>query len=223
MRIWLPSPAAPFLTRHFCFISRSSLSEKLPSSSAAEIWNGARFSSLSTATNKPAKLSFRGAAFASKNPGVPGKRRCCGCERCEESAALLPRESQQWPSFLPFVVKLNILTTKDTKEHEESRRSKMFRHNFAVLFLLLLATPRLFAAEENLKNRGICVREANLYHAPDLNRERLDTVGRGREIAILEPVNGWLHVVASVPRHRDTPGWMLDKGIIRQSTPNGDQ
>ena len=93
----------------------------------------------------------------------------------------------------------------------------------ALSVLLLLTTPHLFAAEENLKNRGICVREANLYLSPDLNSQRLDTVGRGREVAILESVNNWLHVIASITRERDVTGWMLDKGIVRQSTPNGDQ
>lgn len=110
---------------------------------------------------------------------------------------------------------MNVLTTKDTKVHEVLR-------NKLAIFLILITT-HLFAAEENLKNRGICVREANLYLSPDLNSEKLDTVGRGREVAILETVNNWLHVVASVTRERDITGWMLDKGIIRQSTPNGDQ
>jgi outer membrane protein assembly factor BamD (BamD/ComL family) len=99
----------------------------------------------------------------------------------------------------------------------------MFRHNFAILLLFLLTAPHLFAAEENLKNRGICVREANLYLSPDLNSQKLDTVGRGREVAILETVNNWLHVIASITREREVTGWMLDKGIVRQSTPNGDQ
>jgi outer membrane protein assembly factor BamD (BamD/ComL family) len=97
----------------------------------------------------------------------------------------------------------------------------VFRYNLAIF--LILATSHIFAAEENLKNRGICVREANLYLSPDLNSQRLDTVGRGREVAILETVNNWLHVIASVTREREVTGWMLDKGIIRQSTPNGDQ
>ena len=105
--------------------------------------------------------------------------------------------------------------------HEGHKVHEVFRNKLAI-FLILVAT-QLFAAEENLKNRGICVREANLYLSPDLNSQKLDTVGRGREVAILETVNNWLHVVASVTRERDITGWMLDKGIIRQSTPNGDQ
>lgn len=98
---------------------------------------------------------------------------------------------------------------------------EVLRNTLAIL--LILTATRLFAAEENLKNRGISVREANLYLSPDLNSEKLDTVGRGREVAIIESVKNWLHVVASVTPERDITGWMLDKGIIRQSTPNGDQ
>src|SRR5690349_23470264 len=101
-------------------------------------------------------------------------------------------------------------------------KGRSLRPSVTVLFLIL-TTPHLFAAEENLKNRGICVREANLYLSPDLNSQRLDTVGRGREVAILETVNSWLHVIASINREREVTGWMLDKGIVRQSTPNGDQ
>jgi outer membrane protein assembly factor BamD (BamD/ComL family) len=97
----------------------------------------------------------------------------------------------------------------------------VLRNTFAIL--LILTATQLFAAEENLKNRGISVRDANLYLSPDLNSEKLDTVGRGREVAIIETVKNWLHVVASVTPERDITGWMLDKGIIRQSTPHGDE
>lgn len=94
---------------------------------------------------------------------------------------------------------------------------------FLFIFLFVIAALPLFAAEENLKNRGISVREAGLFLSPDKNSQRLDTIGRGREVAILESVNGWLHVIASVTREKDVTGWTLDKGIVRQSTPNGDQ
>src|SRR5436190_1543089 len=104
-----------------------------------------------------------------------------------------------------------------------NNKTKMLRSKVLFLLCLILATSHLFAAEENLKNRGICVREANLYLSPDLNSQRLDTVARGREVAILETVNNWLHVIASITRDREVTGWMLDKGIVRQSTPNGDQ
>lgn len=93
---------------------------------------------------------------------------------------------------------------------------------FTCLLVFLLA-PSLRAAEENLEKHAISVREGNLYLYPDKNSERLDTVGRGRELVILESTKGWLHVMANVDQERSVTGWTLDKGIIRTTTPNGDQ
>jgi outer membrane protein assembly factor BamD (BamD/ComL family) len=95
-------------------------------------------------------------------------------------------------------------------------------HAYATFVCLLFAT-NLRAAEENLEKHAISVRDGNLYLYPDKNSDRLDTVGRGREVVILESTRGWLHVMANVDQERSVTGWTLDKGIIRTTTPNGDQ
>src|SRR5690348_3637904 len=78
-------------------------------------------------------------------------------------------------------------------------------------------------ADENTE-RAVCVRTANLYLSPDTNSQKLATVDRGREVAVLEHSGPqWLHVLASLGGERDVSGWMLDKGLVRKATPNGDQ
>jgi len=85
--------------------------------------------------------------------------------------------------------------------------------------LLLLSSLCAMAASE----RGITVRTALVYLQPDRTSAKLATLDRGREVILLEKVNEWLHVMASVTKERDVTGWMLDKGVIRTSTPNGDR
>ena len=85
--------------------------------------------------------------------------------------------------------------------------------------LLLLATP-LFAAPAE---RAIMVREANLYLTPDTSSQKIGDVGRGREVAIIAKTRDWLQVFANVDQERDVTGWILDKGVVRTSTPHGDE
>jgi outer membrane protein assembly factor BamD (BamD/ComL family) len=101
----------------------------------------------------------------------------------------------------------------------------MSRHKVRSLIftLVLLACPAAgsWAAPPD---RGILAREATIYISPDTTAAKLGTVGRGREVAMLgDSSRGWLHVFASVDRERDITGWILDKGVVRASTPNGDR
>jgi hypothetical protein len=50
-------------------------------------------------------------------------------------------------------------------------------------------------------------------------------VVRGREVAILETSGKFLHIliIAQGPNIQNTSGWILDKGIIRGNTPDGDK
>ena len=75
-----------------------------------------------------------------------------------------------------------------------------------------------FAAGE----RAIMIREAQIYLTPDLSSQKLDRVGRGREVVVLQKTTGWAQVFASIDKERDITGWITDKGIVRISTPNGD-
>lgn len=87
--------------------------------------------------------------------------------------------------------------------------------------------------------RGVMVRVANIYISPDPNAAKLAQIERGREVAILEHSNQWVHVFATLagqrsenpimsddsdlPDVRNVSGWIRDKGVITSSTPNGDQ
>ncbi len=77
--------------------------------------------------------------------------------------------------------------------------------------------------------RGIIIREAIIYVAPDPSSAKLSNVGRGREVAVIERSPGWANVVATVEvdpeqeTERNVTGWIVDKGVITASTPEGDK
>jgi outer membrane protein assembly factor BamD (BamD/ComL family) len=107
----------------------------------------------------------------------------------------------------------------------------MSRVILGVLFAATLLGAVRARADENTE-RAVCVRSANLYLSPDTNSQKLATVDRGREVAVLEHSGSqWVHVLASLGEardaygegERDVSGWMLDKGLVRKTTPNGDQ
>jgi outer membrane protein assembly factor BamD (BamD/ComL family) len=99
--------------------------------------------------------------------------------------------------------------------------------------LIAVATPALFAAE-----RGILVREAIAYLSPDATSSKLGEAGRGREVILIDRSRNWLHVQALLG-FKQTPdpafvededlegktisGWILDSGIVWESTANGDR
>src|SRR5438067_616437 len=87
-----------------------------------------------------------------------------------------------------------------------------------LLLIFFLLTGATFAAE-----RGRLVRVGNLSLAPDESSAKLADVERGREVVILETSRDCLHVEANLSEERAVTGWMLDKGVIRASTPNGDK
>jgi len=88
---------------------------------------------------------------------------------------------------------------------------------WSIIVLLSLATS-LHAADH-----GIMIRVAHIYLNPDDTSQRLADITRGHEVAILEKSRNWLHVLASLSEERDVTGWILDKGVVTASTPNGDQ
>ncbi len=106
----------------------------------------------------------------------------------------------------------------------------------SVVVLLLVACAQ--AAEPGKAEHGVLVRVATIYLSPDNTSSKMADVERGREVAILEKSNKWIHVLATLlgqrttramteesenPDERDITGWILDKGVVRASTPNGDQ
>lgn len=91
-----------------------------------------------------------------------------------------------------------------------------------VLLACAIFLPFSLKADENTE-RAVSVREGNLYLSPDANSQKLGVVDRGREVAVLEHSGQWLHVLAQLGGERDVSGWILDKGLVRKTTPNGDQ
>ena len=71
--------------------------------------------------------------------------------------------------------------------------------------------------------RGAMMRVANIYIAPDATSAKLGEVDRGREVVVLETSREWLKVEANVTQERILTGWILSKGLVQTSTPNGDR
>jgi hypothetical protein len=87
--------------------------------------------------------------------------------------------------------------------------------------------------------RATALRVSILYVAPDLSSQKLDRVQIGREMVVAEKSGPWLRVYANTDiellRDKDTPnfgtdetpppisGWMEAKGVVIESTLNGDQ
>ena len=71
--------------------------------------------------------------------------------------------------------------------------------------------------------RGTPIRVGSIYLCPDPTSTKLAEIDRGREVAVLETSRDWLHVEAALTEEKVITGWMLDKGVVRASTPNGDK
>ncbi len=77
--------------------------------------------------------------------------------------------------------------------------------------------------------RGVIIREAVIYVSPDASAAKLSNVGRGREVAVVERAPGWANVVATVETDpeqetsKNVTGWIVDKGIVTPTTPEGDK
>jgi outer membrane protein assembly factor BamD (BamD/ComL family) len=59
--------------------------------------------------------------------------------------------------------------------------------------------------------------------SPDTASNKLAEVDRGREVIILENTREWLHVEAVLTEEKIITGWILNKGVVQGSTPNGDK
>jgi len=88
--------------------------------------------------------------------------------------------------------------------------------------------------------RATVLRITNLYISPDTGAQKVDKVQIGREMVVAEKSGPWVRVYANtdiqeVRSEKDTPmvgsdempppisGWMEAKGVVEESTPNGDQ
>lgn len=88
--------------------------------------------------------------------------------------------------------------------------------------------------------RATALRVTWLYISPDIHSQKVDKVQIGREMVIAERSGPWIRVYANtdieeqhdqkdepmIGSDESTPpisGWMQSKGVINESTPNGDQ
>lgn len=99
--------------------------------------------------------------------------------------------------------------------------------NFARLLVLLMLPIAAFGATSE---HGTLVRGATLHVAPGSTADKLMEVERGRDMVVLERTNmdnnPWLKVFVTIVQgenRRDLTGWVLAKGVVTSSTPNGDQ
>ena len=79
------------------------------------------------------------------------------------------------------------------------------------------------AAHAQAKERGVLVREAQVYLAPDAKSAKLGQAGRGREIAVLDHSREWVQGFVTIGPGKDITGWILNKGMVMASTPKGDR
>ena len=91
------------------------------------------------------------------------------------------------------------------------------RLGLPLALLALCSVPSLHAAPAE---RAIMVREAYIYISPDQASTRMANLSRGQEVAILETSHEWLHITQVTG---SVSGWILDKGVVRTSTPEGDK
>jgi hypothetical protein len=117
------------------------------------------------------------------------------------------------------------------------------RSSALTLTLLCAALPAL-AGQPKLEKpmagpRATPLRITWLYISPDISSQKVDRVQIGREMVVAEHSGPWLRVYANTDtqeaRQKDAPefghdevtppisGWMQAKGIVIESTPNGDQ
>ena len=71
--------------------------------------------------------------------------------------------------------------------------------------------------------RGTPIRPASIYLSPDASSNKLADIERGREVIVLETSGDWLHVEAVLTEEKVITGWMMNKGIVQASTPEGDK
>jgi hypothetical protein len=88
--------------------------------------------------------------------------------------------------------------------------------------------------------RATALRVTWLFVAPDLGSQKVDRVQIGREMVVAEKSGPWMRVYANtdieeLQEDKDTPiigsdetpppvsGWMQAKGLVEETTPNGDQ
>jgi len=97
-----------------------------------------------------------------------------------------------------------------------------------------VVTP--IASAQAQAQRGTLVHEETIRVSPAADAAKLGEAGRGHELVILDTSRDWTHVEAIIREPKkdadeDDPesegktitGWILDKALVTQATPNGDK
>jgi hypothetical protein len=126
-----------------------------------------------------------------------------------------------------------------------SFRTMTFRTLAMALALVCAASPTPAQKKPQQQEKPMAgpraapLRITILYVAPDLSSQKVDRVQIGREMVVAEKSGPWLRVYANTDieevRGKDAPifdtsdtpppvsGWMEAKGVVIETTPNGDQ
>ncbi|MGH9602382.1 MAG: hypothetical protein ACRD24_08320 [Terriglobales bacterium] len=89
--------------------------------------------------------------------------------------------------------------------------------------VLCAALPVASAQPSPTRQRGVLVREAIVYLAPDAKSAKLGQAGRGREVAVLDHSREWVQGFITIGPGKDITGWILNKGLVAAATPHGDR
>jgi outer membrane protein assembly factor BamD (BamD/ComL family) len=96
----------------------------------------------------------------------------------------------------------------------------------AVVFLVFVVAPNIHSTSTYALaagEHGALVRVANIYLSPDSSSAKLAEIERGRELVVLESSRDWVHVEALLGEEKTVTGWILDKGFVRSTNPDGDK
>jgi hypothetical protein len=118
--------------------------------------------------------------------------------------------------------------------HRRRFAGRNFIGIFVLAFLLAGSSSAQNPAQDSAIERGVMVRQAQIYLAPSTDSAKLAQIDRGREVAVLDHGSKpWVHVLAILSEgserdgfespNKTVTGWMIDKGIVRASTANGDR
>ena len=107
--------------------------------------------------------------------------------------------------------------------HRSRRRWEVSAVSFRIILIAGLLLALALSANAADYQHGTLVRVAQIYLSPDQSSAKLAEMDRGREIIVLETSRQWVHVEANLTEERTVTGWVLDQGVVRASTPNGDK
>lgn len=97
--------------------------------------------------------------------------------------------------------------------------TKMLRFRAILLFVFFASLGSSFAQMQH----GGLIQVASIYISPDSSSAKLGEAERGREVVILETSGEWVHVEALLSEEKAITGWILNKGVVQASTPEGEK